>query len=286
MDIHDTHFIFFVGLLLVLFQRSCAREVPFKRQYGTLDFMHTARIMIDDGHFPLQQAPIYAHECLNDDCSERRFLTVRYGSDPVVEYSNFRAHKINYNGERFFIRCPKGMLGFGTICYQGNCLKPQMLCGKVPRSFGKTSSKFKIVQPSNSSRITACPDSMYVSGLECPAWDCIPTGLHCTELKMTRRPELKYTLRIAGNRKSESELFSSKNEGLSEVMRGPIIKITCLGSVCSTLILHSVNRGSAPLLRPVEKWTNYVEGGGTTASCPSGTIVVQWKCQKANCDRI
>lgn len=286
MDNHNTQFILVLSLLSLLCQSISARQVLFKRQYGTLDFMYSSGSMFDDTYFPLQQAPIYGHECLNDDCSESRFLTVRYGSDSVIKFSNFRAHRKDYNTGRFFIRCPKKMLGMGTICSHGNCLKPQMFCGEVPEEFGKTSSKFRIVLPSNSSKVTTCPDSMYVSGLECATWNCIPIGLHCTELKMTFRAQNKHILRIAGNRKSESDLFSSKKGGRSEVMRGPIFKIECLGTVCNSLILSSVDRGSAPLLHPVEKWTNYVEDEGTIASCPSGTIVVQMECQKESCDKI
>lgn len=286
MYILDTHFIFFVGLLMTSHQSSCGRKVPFKRQYGTLDFMDTFG-STNDGHFPLQQAPIYGHECLDDKCSKRRFLTVRFGDNPVVEFANFLAVQSNYNYDDFYIRCPKGMLGMGTICHNGNCLKPQLLCGQVPKKFGETTSKIKTVLPSNSTKSAKCPDSLYVSGLECTTYNCSPPGLRCIELKIDQKPKMKYTLRAIGSRKLESQLFSAgKNGGLSEQMRDPIFKITCQDGLCGTMRLFSAARRSTSLRGSVEKWTGYAGDEGTSLSCPSETVVAQIKCETSICGRI
>lgn len=201
----------------------------------------------------LQQASIYAHECLNEDCSKCRFLTVRFGSDPVITFTNSWTIFDGYGSELFSLRCPAGMLALGTACYHANCLKLQMLCGEVSSAFGRTTSKSKIVFPSSSSKITTCPDSMYVSGLECTSWDCIPTGLHCTELRQNLRPKLKTPLTTTGNRKAGSGPFSLKNRGLSTEAKFPIYSMACIDTLCTTIHFFWIERGTAPLLRPVEE---------------------------------
>lgn len=290
MNTHQTRSGFVVGLLLYLFQDGHARQILFKRQYGTLDFMDAATYFLVDGYFPIQQAPIYGHECLSKDCSERRFHTVRFGSDAVVKFSNSWTISDKYIPDSIFIRfsitCPKGMLAMGITCYHGDCHRLQLHCGHVPLNFGQTTSNSKIIPPSNSTNISTCPNSMYVSGLECTNLLCIPTGLHCTTLKMNRRSKFKYTLDIAGNREVKSKLFGKKYSDLSEEMKNPIFKLTCFGIVCESITLSSTERGSVQLLRPVEKWTNHVEKEGTIASCPSGTVVARVKCEGRICGRI
>lgn len=290
MDSRRKQFFTIVGVLLYLYQHGHARQIPFKRKYGTLDFMDTATYFLTDAYFPIQQAPIYGHECLTNDCSMRRFLTVRFGSEPVIKFLNLWTISDKYIPDaifiRFSLRCPKGMFAMGVSCYNGNCHKLQLHCGPVHPDFGQATSKSKIIMPSNSSKISTCPDSMYVSGLECTSWLCIPTGLHCTMLNMKRMTKFERTLDTAGSREIVSKPFGKNYDSLSEEMRTPIFKMACFGVVCESITLFSVGRGSAPLLGPVEKWTNYVEKEGSTASCPSGTVVAQVKCEGKTCNRI
>lgn len=253
MNSYNVTTTFFTSLLLFLFQRGHANQILFKRQYGTTDALNIATNHLYDAHLPIQQAPIYGHECINEDCSKRRFFTVRFGNDPVVKFSNYWTIFEGYAPNKFPFKCPKNMPVLRASCYRGNCLRLRLNCGYVPFAFGQMTSHFKFVMPSNSSKLATCTDSMYVSGLECPNGRCIPTGLHCTTLEMYHKPKSKYSLDVSGNRQIERKLLSSMDSGPSEKMNRPIFKWICHGTLCDSVTLFSIDRGMTPLLGPVEK---------------------------------
>lgn len=271
---------------LVLFVICSGAKTAFKRELGKLDYLYAAKDLLNDAHSPFQLAPIYAHECMEDECQKRRFHSVRFGSGPIIEFSNLWTTAVNYIPTGYYIRCPRGMLVSGLSCIKGDCTKPQLHCGKVLASFGSTANKFKIVLPSNTSRFTKCPDSMYVSGLQCTTWHCIPTGLHCTRLLLQRRPKMKHLLERSGNRVIESALFTDKNGGKSEKANGPIFQIRCIGSLCNPQWFFSIARGVDPLLGAVQKWTPGIQNAGSSASCPTAMVVAQMHCQAPLCNKV
>lgn len=284
MSCVQLHYLTIIALQVLLIFCCEGSYVPFLRKSGTLDAMDSVNDMAD-AYLPLQQVPIYGHECLKRFCWDRRFLTVRHGNDRILIFSNHWTTTISYVKGYQSIRCPKHMLAMGMSCLDTFCDAPQLLCAATAPGFKVNSWRKKDIKPTNKSGKVLCPDGMYVQGLICTdwGWKCNPMGLHCVALVHLRTPQHRYPLISTSGRVLQSERFGSRGKGYSQLMSGPVFGMECLGLYCDSISLFSVARGTKPLLQQAVTWTPSVNAAGSSVQCPLGMVVGQMRCGAQNC---
>lgn len=276
----------FFALLIAAFREFRAAQKPFTRKMGTPDYMNTFGWPLE-GFIPVAPIPIYAHECVKDDCSERRFLTMRYGNNPILQFSNFWSGIKYHDLNGWHTKCPKNMLAMGMSCSQGVCGLPQLHCGLAAPGFKIVPRKKKTVTPLENETSAFCPDGMYVQGLHAANGPNYRSGLHCVGLFFDNMFPSEFPLIPSDNKISRSVTLNvNDNDGYSLPTDGPIFSIICSSHQCQAITLVSVSRGIEPILGPVEKWTNHVGYGINTASCPPGMLIKQMRCRESYCNKI
>lgn len=279
------NFWLFLASLYVSFSRSRAAEKLFVRKIGTPDYIDTLN-WPSTGFNPVTRVPIYAHECLDKDCSRGRFLTMRFKNIPILQFSNFWSDEIYRDESGWHTRCPKNMLAMGISCPSEQCVIPQLHCGLAAPDFKIVPSKNKQVTPSKKKNSAICPNGMYVQGVDIASGPSYRSGLYCVSLLYKPAFATRNPLIPSDNRITTSELVrADKSKGRSESMDGPIFSII-YAKEREGFLLVSVNRGVNPILGPVKTWTDYAGEDKGTVSCPRGTIIKQIRCSQNICDKI
>lgn len=271
-----------VVLIICLSLTSGKRLVPFKREYGTLDFMDVSH-EFHNAHIPLQYSPIYGIKCLDDNCDYRQFLTVRHGNKPIIKFSNYWTTRSYEGSEGLYTICPKKMMTLGMSCGYP-CSLDQMNCGRVDSRFRIQANKKMLVRTAKNNTVL-CPNGMYVRGVLCLEYLCTKIGLYCVGLAFEKAPKEKLALIPDGNRIIRSDVFKADEGGYSQKMDGPVFSIF-RGNQCSGTALYAIGRGQKPILGPVERWTAVASEEGTSVSCPHGMLISQMKCTGECCEEI